>query len=168
MRESANAAGMLTAMVIATTKSDTSAELRKKPTYALDADLERPGGEDMRLVDRAAGGEDAHDVEVGEGDDEREQHRDGDDVAHHRQRDVPELLPPVGAVDRGRLVELLGNRLERGEVHDHEERRTEPDVHQDHREARPVRVTEPAHRQEADVLEDQLKALYCGSNSHNQ
>ena len=99
----------------------------------------------------------AHDVEVGEGHDQREQHGDGDDVAHHRQRDEPQLLPPVGAVDRRGLVELLRHRLERGEVHDHEERRADPDVHQDHGEARPVRIAQPRHRIHADALQQPVE-----------
>src|SRR3954467_2979312 len=56
----------------------------ERDVVALDAKLERPGGEDVRLVYRPAGSQDPHDVEVGEGDDEREEHRDRDNVAHHR------------------------------------------------------------------------------------
>src|SRR6478672_1942875 len=76
---------------------------------AFDADLEGPGREHMRLVHRPAGGQDPHDVEIRERDDQRKQRGDRDDVAHHRQCDVPQLLPPVCAVDRRRLVKLLGD-----------------------------------------------------------
>src|SRR5947209_18730574 len=38
----------------------------ERKVVALNADPERPGGEHMRAVDRPAGGEDAHDVEIGE------------------------------------------------------------------------------------------------------
>ena len=86
----------------------------------------------MRHVARAAIRHDAHDVEVRERDDEREQHRDRDDVAHHRQRDMEEALPRIGAVDLGRFVELLGDGLERRQIHDQEERGAVPHVHQDH------------------------------------
>ena len=110
---------------------------------ARDAELEGPGGEDVRHVARAARGQHADDVVVREGDDEGEQHRDRDDVAHHRQRDVDEALPGVGAVDRGGLIELLGHRFERRQIHDQEEGRAVPDVHQDGAEARPVRFAEP-------------------------
>jgi hypothetical protein len=53
----------------------------ERDVAALDAELERPGGETVGQVDRPARGEDADDVEVREGDDEREQRRDGDDVS---------------------------------------------------------------------------------------
>ena len=102
----------------------------------LDADLEGVGGEHVRHVLRPAVGQDAHDVEVGEGDDQAEQHGDGDDVAHHRQGDEEQLLQRAGAVDRRRLIELLGHRLQRREIHDHEERRAVPDIHRDGAEPR--------------------------------
>ena len=51
---------------------------------AFDAELEGPGREDVRLVDGAAGGQDANDIEIGKCDDQREQRGDGNDVAHHR------------------------------------------------------------------------------------
>ena len=92
---------------------------------AFDADPERPGREDVGMVERAAGGEDAHDIEIGKGDDQREQRRDRDDVAHHRQRHVPDALPPVGAVDGGGFIELVRHRLQRRQIHDHEERRAD-------------------------------------------
>src|SRR5690348_14087035 len=76
----------------------------ERDVVALDAALECPGGEDLRLIDRPAIGQDADDVEIREGDDQREQHGYRDDVAHHRQRHVPQALPPIGAVDRSRLV----------------------------------------------------------------
>ena len=40
-----------------------------------------------------------------------EQDRDGDDVAHHRQGHVPDALPPVGAVQVRRFVEVDGDVL---------------------------------------------------------
>src|SRR5689334_4087048 len=56
----------------------------------LNAEPEGPGGKHVRAVDWAACGQDAHDVEVGEGDDEGKERRDGDDVAHHWQCHVPD------------------------------------------------------------------------------
>ena len=105
---------------------------------------ERPGGENMGMVERTAGGQDAHDIEIGEGDDQRKQRRDRDDVAHHRQRHVPDALPPVGAVDGGGFIELIGHRFQRRQIHDHEERRADPDIDQDDREPRPAGVS-PVH-----------------------
>ena len=104
----------------------------------------------MRAVDGPACREDAHNIEIGERHDQREQRRDGDDVAHHRQRHVPHALPPVGAVYFRRLVELLGHRFERRQIHDHEERRADPHVDEDHREARPVGVAGPGDRSDAE------------------
>ena len=109
------------------------------------AKRECPGREDMRLIDRPAIRQDLDDVEIGEGHDQREQGRDLDDVAHHRQVDVPDLLEPVRAVDRRRLVQLIGHRFERRQIHDHEERRADPDIDQDDREARPIGIAEPRH-----------------------
>jgi hypothetical protein len=111
----------------------------------------------VRRGERAAGCQNAHDVEIGEGDDQREQRRDGDDVAHHRQGHVPDALPPRGPVDRGRLVELLGHRLERRQVHDHEERSARPDVDQDDREARPSRLAQPRHGTDAEMRQDPVE-----------
>ena len=103
-------------------------------------------------------GHDLHDVEIGERDDQREQHRDGDDVAHHRQRDVAEVLPGVGAVDGGGFIELLRHRFQRRQIHDQEERRAVPDIDQDDRKARPVRIAQPRNSPESEPLRIQLKA----------
>ena len=53
----------------------------------------------------------------------------------------------VGAVDRGGFVELVGHRLERRQIHDQEERRAVPDVHQDYRETRPIGSLSQRHSQ---------------------
>ena len=107
----------------------------------------------MGAVDRPSGGEDAYDIEVGEGHDQRKQCGNRHDVAHHRQRHEPQALPPVRAVDSGRLVELLGHRFERRQIHDHEERRADPDIDQDHRKTRPVGIPGPRHWSNAEPLE---------------
>src|ERR1041384_6310181 len=70
---------------------------------------------------------------------------------------VPDLLPPVGAVDLGGFIQLLRHGLERREVHDQEKWRAVPDVHQDHREARPVRVAQPGDARQADAREDPVE-----------
>ena len=118
---------------------------------------ERPGGEHVRFVDRAAGREDAHDIEVGECHDQREQRRDRDDVAHHRQRHEPHALPEIGAVDCRGFVELLGHGFQRRQIHDHEERRADPHVDQNDREARPVGVAGPGDRADAEQREDPVE-----------
>ena len=51
----------------------------------------------------------------------------------------------VGAVDRRRLIQLLGHRLQRRQIHDHEERRAEPDIDRDGAEPRDPAHAEPRH-----------------------
>ena len=116
----------------------------------------------MGHVARSARGHDLHDVEIGEGDDQREQHRDGDDVAHHRQRDVQEFLPGVGAVDGGGFIELLGHRFQRRQIHNEKERRPVPHVHQDHREPCPVRIAEPGDFAAAQALDQPVEGAVGG------
>src|SRR5438552_14286792 len=62
----------------------------------------------MRVIQRTAGGQNSDDIEIRESDDQREQRRDSDDVAHHRQRHVPDALPPIGAVDCRCLISCSG------------------------------------------------------------
>src|SRR5262249_58804458 len=87
---------------------------------------EGPGRKDGGLIDGPAVGEDLDDVEIRKGYDQREQGCDLDDITHHWNVDVPDLLEPIGAVDRRGLVQLFGHRFEGGEIHDHEERRADP------------------------------------------
>src|SRR5436309_1509037 len=82
-------------------------------------------------------------VEVGERHDQGEQYCDRDYVAHHRQRNVDEALPGIGAVDRRRLIELLWHRFERSEIHDQEKRRAVPDINENHGKSCPIWVAEP-------------------------
>src|SRR6185437_3887042 len=66
----------------------------------VDAGLERPGGQHLRGVERAAVREDERHDHVGCGEDDPEEDRDEGDRELERQRDVPELPEPGGAVDR--------------------------------------------------------------------
>ena len=77
--------------------------------------------------------------------------------SHHGQRHVPHALPPVGAVDRGRLVELLGNRFQRRQIHDHKERRADPDIDQNDGKARPIGVSGPGNRADAELVQDPVE-----------
>ena len=79
------------------------------------------------------------DVEVVDGEDERQQHRHDDHVLEPGQRDVPEAAPGAGAVHRGRLVELARDRLHAGQVRHAEEREAAPPVGDDHRRHRALR-----------------------------
>src|SRR3954466_4205859 len=47
-------------------------------------------------------------------------HREEDDRRDHRQRDVPEALPPARSLEVGGLVELCGNVEERRKEDDHD------------------------------------------------
>src|SRR6516162_7299831 len=67
----------------------------QRNVVAPDRQRKGPGTKDMRLIDRAAIGQNLDDVKISEGHDQREQRRDLDDVAHHRQVDVPNFLEPV-------------------------------------------------------------------------
>ena len=100
-------------------------------------------GQDLGPVGGAAIGQDLHDHEVGRGPDRRQHDHDREHFAHLRDRDVPELVPAVGAVDPGGLVHLLGDRLEPGEEAHRVERRARPHHDRDHRGHRDLRVAEP-------------------------
>ena len=108
----------------------------ERDVAGLDADLEGVGGEDVGHVLRAAGGQDADDVEVGEGDDQAEQHGDAMMLRIIGRVTKNSFCSRAGAVDRRRLIELLGHRFQRRQVHDHEERRAEPDIDGDGAEPR--------------------------------
>ena len=81
----------------------------------------------MGQVLRAAGRQDAHDVKVGEGGDQAEQHRDRDDIPHHRQGHEEQFLHRVRAIDRRRFVEIEIYPLETGVKEDHIEAQSLPD-----------------------------------------
>ena len=99
----------------------------------------------QRRVVRAAGAarDDVRLVEQLQAADHR-QRRD-EEVARLEQRegDLPERSPLPGAVDRGRLVDVGRDRLERGEVEEHERPRRRPDVQAHDRRQRRAGVAEP-------------------------
>src|SRR6266536_268549 len=111
----------------------------------------------MSLIYRTTVGQNLDNIEISEGHDQREQSGDLNYVPHHWQVDVPNLLPPIRAIDRCRLVQLLGYGFERREIHDQEERRSDPDVDKDHRKARPVWVAEPSDLRDAQLSENPIE-----------
>ena len=64
------------------------------------------------------------------------------------QRDARQLLPPGRAVNVGGLVLLLGDRLQRAQDGDHEERIAHPQVDDGDGDERPERVVEEGDRLE--------------------
>ena len=104
----------------------------------------------MGRVERAAARDHVDQLEVGEGEEHRKGHDDGDDRRQERQRDVAELLPARRAVDRRGFVVGRRDRLQSGEQGDGDEGHAAPDVGGDHRQARVPRLAE-----EIDVLVDQ-------------
>src|SRR5258708_33830264 len=60
-----------------------------------DAALERQRRQQMGGVDRSAAGDGVAQLEVGEGEDNRERHHDREDRQHHRKRDETKTLPHV-------------------------------------------------------------------------
>src|SRR5438876_8420793 len=94
---------------------------------SVEADLVGERSEEVRGVDRTAAREHPHDVEIGEGENRREQDHHRQDRPEQRQGDVAEAPPRTGAVDLGRLVVLAGNGDEAGEHDDGEERQAPPD-----------------------------------------
>ena len=115
---------------------------------------------------RAAVGQHGHDGEAGEAADQ-EKIMVRAMMLRIIGRVRPRALPPGGAVDRGRLVELPGHRLHRRQVHHHEERRAEPHGHQDDERAQPVSPSQMM-RSMPRCSSSQLKAPNDGSNSSRQ
>ena len=87
-------------------------------------------------VVRAARLDDVDRVEDPERVERAEQQRDEDRRLHQRQRDPEEALHRAGAVDLGRLVQLVGHEREAGEQQQRHERRGLPDLGQDDHEQR--------------------------------
>ena len=106
---------------------------------------------------RPAVGQQVHQVEHLEVLDAAEQHRQHDEGQHHRQRDAPELAPRRGAVDLGRLVDVVGDAAQAGQADQHHVGRPHPGVDDhdgpgrelhraEHLEARRRDAGEEAHR----------------------
>ena len=85
--------------------------------------------------------------------DRRDDDREDDRRPDHRHGDVPELLPAPRAVDRGRLVQVVRDRLHRGEVEQRVVARPAPRDH--HRERDPGREASglPVDRADPDPAE---------------
>ena len=88
------------------------------------------------------------------GPDDLQDHRDQQDRADLRQRDVPDLLPEPGAVDRRRLVELAVDAGQRGEVDDHGAAGVRPRRLEHERGQRRMLRLDPRLRPDADPAED--------------
>ena len=63
--------------------------------------------------------------------------------SQRRQRDRPEAPHRAGAVHPGRLVELVGDRLQAGQQDEGEERESLPPDHDDDRDERQIGCTQP-------------------------
>ncbi len=111
-------------------------------------------------VTRAAVRQHVDDVEVVEVERERrdEERRDGDE--QQRELDQPEHRPRPRAVDRRRLLQLLGDRLQRAHAHEEHVGEPEPEVHDEHRDLGQHRIGEPRHVGAAEQhLVDEAEAL---------
>src|SRR2546430_2240995 len=69
---------------------------------SVEADLVGERSEEVRGIDRTAAREHPHDVEVGEGENGREQDHHRQDRLEQPQGDAPATPPGAGAADRGR------------------------------------------------------------------
>ena len=87
-------------------------------------------------VERSAARQHVDQLEIGEREQHRERHHDGDDRRQQRQRHVAELLPRRRAVEARRFVVRRRDRLQAGEQRDRDERHAAPDVGGDRREPR--------------------------------
>ena len=75
--------------------------------------------------------------------DAAKQHRQHDERQRHRQRDRPELPPGRGAVDLGRLVDVVGDRAQAREADQHHVGRPHPGIDDDDRPGR--KLTDADH-----------------------
>ena len=110
---------------------------------ALDPGREREGRKGLRRIERPASGQDVHHRHVGEGEDDSEEDRHGQDGRHDRDSDLEERPPEARAVDRGGLRDLFGHRGAPRQHDDRRERNQPPAVDEDDRRHREVRLAEP-------------------------
>ena len=87
-----------------------------------------------------------HEVEHLHGEHEAEEHRDLDHRQDDRHDHEAEPLPGAGAVDHRRLLDLHRHVLERAVEQEREERDPEPDVGDEDRPERQMRVVQPLDR----------------------
>src|SRR3989454_1481737 len=121
---------------------------------AAHADRVGVGGHQVGGVGRAASGQHVDELEVEEREDDRERGDDEDHRHEQGQRDVPEPRPRPGAVDRGALHQLVGDRLQPRQDRDAEERQPAPRVDEDHGHHGEGRIAQPRR---ALVLLDQVE-----------
>ena len=107
-------------------------------------------------IGRPAAGQQIDAVEVAERPDHREQRAGQVQRLHRRPGDEAEFLPPAGAVDVGRLEQVLRDRKPSGHQDQGPERQRFPDVHADRHGQRHGRIVEPVRAVLAGELEDQL------------
>jgi len=110
------------------------------PEAGADAELVGVGGEELGGVGRAPARQYVDELEVCEGLNDREQHDDQGHRQEQRPCHVPKALPGPRPVDRRGLVQFGADGLQPGEQGDRIERHTAPDVDDDHRDQRQVRV----------------------------
>ena len=89
--------------------------------------FKRDGGE-LGGRARATRGQEVHHVEHLEGLNRAKEHGEHQEGQHHRQRDRPELPPRRGAIDLGRLVDVIGDRAEPREADQHDIGRPHPGI----------------------------------------
>ena len=99
----------------------------------------------MRQIPRPAIGQHAHNIVIGEGHDQAEQHGNRNDISHHRQRHIAQALPACGAINRRGLIKLFRHRFQRRQIHDHEEGRAIPDIDDDDGKPRPPFLAKPGN-----------------------
>ena len=71
-----------------------------------------------------------------------------------REGDLPERAPRSRTVDRGSLVHVRRDRLERGEIEEHHRPRRRPRVDAGDRRQRGLRVEEPRFVKAEDLVEE--------------
>ena len=108
---------------------------------------------DRRRAGRAALGHHPHLVEHLEAVDQADHDHEEQRRREQRDRDAAQPLPRAGAVDGGRLVEALGDRLQPGEQDDHDEAEVLPRRGEDDRRHRPGLRRPPADPRDADLGE---------------
>src|SRR5829696_3570308 len=101
-----------------------------------DAALEGERRHEVGRVDRTAASNCVDELEIGEGEDDREGHYNREDRQQQGEGDVAEALPACRAVDQGGFVQAWRDSLQPGEERDCDERYATPDIRSDQRPAR--------------------------------
>ena len=149
-------------MTMKTGITDTMHRRAEAELAAADAVFVGERRQDLRFHRRPAAGQDEDHVERVERPDRGQHHRDDDDLAKLRQRDVPEAAEHAGAVDGGGLVEVGGDRGQAGEKHHDEERQAVPHHGDADREHRDLRIGQEIDRPVDDVQCQRQVAEHAG------